>query len=132
MTIYDAITNCDNTYPNSISTATKIDLLSQLDGLIKSELLDDYERNEGEADISEFSAYDSNMSTAAQQATDLLIPFPYDIIYVHWLVAHCYLLMEETAKYNNYINLYNMDKATFERWYVRTHSVKKQTKITCF
>lgn len=132
MKIYDAISKCDDTYPNSITTATKIDLLSQLDGLIKSELLDDYERNEGEADISEFSAYASNMSEATQKATDLLIPYPYDNIYVNWLVANLYRLMEETAKYNNYIALFNTDKATFERWYIRTHKEKKPLKIIYF
>lgn len=132
MTIYDAIKKCDETYPNSINTATKIDLLSQLDGMIKSELLDNFERNEGEADISEFSAYDSSMSQATQQATDLLVPYPYDSIYVYWLVAHIYRLMEETAKYNNYISMFNTDRVTFECWYTRTHKVKNPIDIICF
>ncbi|WP_407382794.1 hypothetical protein [Ruminococcus sp.] len=128
MTIEKALAKCDEINPNTVDEVTKIKWLSQLDGLIKSETFDHYERNDADADISDFCGYDENNA----RSTALLVPFPYDDIYVNYLVAQVYLFMGENTKYNNYAAIYESEKDTYERYYARTHKPKEPHKFTWY
>lgn len=124
MKINDAISKCDNIYPNTISNGDKVDLLSQLDGSVKAEIFDKYASDEEV----EFSGYteDTSMDTA------LLVPFPFDNIYVSWLVAHMYLLMDEHGKYNDWLLIFNSEWDSFARYYAQTHVPKAPDHFTYF
>lgn len=128
MTIEIAIAKCDEINPNTVDETTKIRWLSQLDGLIKSEILDNYERNNTEPDISDFSGYTED----TPRSTALLVPFPYDDIYVNYLVAQVYLFLGENTKYNNYAMIYDSEKETYENYYARTHKPKSPHSFTFF
>lgn len=124
MKINEAIAKCDIVYPNTISNTEKIALLSQLDGKVKAEVFDKYESNDGEG----FSGYTEDTS----EDTVLLVSFPYDTIYVSWLVAHMYLLMEEHDKYNDWQLIFNSEWEEFERRYAQTHAQKAPNSFTYF
>lgn len=113
MTIQSAITNIDAVKPNSYSQDEKIRWLSTLDGIIKAEIIDTHE---GAQDIS-FQAY--NDETPLMQ--ELLVPHPYDDVYIKWLESQIDYANGEYGKYNNSITTYNTAFTAFEKHYNRTH-----------
>ena len=113
MTIMDAIYRIDELKPNSYSQSEKIKWLSTLDGLVKSEIIDTHKGGE---DIV-FSGYDEN----SDLSITLLIPAPYDDIYLRWLEAQIDYSNGEYGKYNNSLVAYNDAYSAFQKYYNRTH-----------
>jgi hypothetical protein len=116
MTIMDAIFRLGELKPNSYSQSEKIKWLSTLDGIVKREIIDTHEGGE---DIA-FEGYDEN----SDLATVLLIPAPYDDVYLRWLEAQIDYANGEYAKYNNSMTAYNDAYTAFQRYYNRTHMPK--------
>lgn len=116
MTIFDAINRIDAIKPNSYTQLEKIRALSTLDGIIKNSIIDTHE---GSDDVV-FAGYTQETSLT----TELLVPAPYDVIYLYWLESTIDYWNGETGKYNNSIELYNTAYSEFERYYNRTHMPK--------
>ena len=113
MTIIEAINRIDILKPNTYTQDTKTYWLSNLDGIVFEKIIKTHEGAEAE----EFKGYDEN--TAVD--TDLLIPAPYDDIYLKWLEAQIDYANGEYDKYNNSIVAYNDAYLEYERHYNRTH-----------
>lgn len=113
MTIIEAITRVDNVKPNSYSQPEKIKWLSELDGLIKKEIIDTHEGGENV----KFSGYTDDVDLT----TVLLVPAPYDEIYIRYLETQIDYANGEYNKYNNSMAGYNAAYITFERYYNREH-----------
>ena len=116
MTIIEAINKIDNFKPNSYTQHDKVRWLSILDGIIKTEIIDTHEGGEGVT----FNGYEADTDVG----TVLLVPAPYDDVYVKWLEAQIDYANGETAKYDNSMVMYNTAYMTFERYYNRTHMPK--------
>lgn len=116
MTIIECLNRIDALKPNSYERDDKIRWLSTLDGLIYNNIIKTHEGAEGV----EFSGY--NVETPIE--TVLLVPAPYDEIYIKWLEAQIHYASEETGKYNNALIAYNDAYSAFERYYNRTHMPK--------
>ena len=116
MTIFDAINRINAIKPNSYTQLEKINALSTLDGVIKESIIDTHE---GSEDVV-FGGYTEETSLT----TELLVPAPYDVIYLYWLEATIDYWNGETKKYNNSIEVYNTAYSEFERYYNRTHMPK--------
>ena len=112
MKIIEAIQMVDALKPNNYSQEDKIGWLSTLDGIIKREIIDTHE---GGGAIT-FNGYD--MSSLE---TELLIPAPYDDIYIKWLEAQIDYANGETKRFNNSITMYNTAYSAFSRYYNRNH-----------
>lgn len=123
MTIVEALHRIDELKPNSYQQAEKIKWLSSLDGVIKSEIIDTHEGGEDVA----FSGY----SDDAELTTVLLVPAPYDDIYLRWLEAQIDYTNGEYGKYNNSLIAYNDAYDLYQRHYNRTH-MPKGTKFKFF
>lgn len=113
MTINEAVYRIDQIKPNGYTMSEKIKWLSTLDGIIKAEIIDTHE---GSEDVT-FNGYDENSSLTST----LLVPAPYDDIYLRWLEAQIDYANNEYGKYNNSITLYNAAYANYERHYNRKH-----------
>ncbi len=113
MTLMGAINHIDAVKPNGYSQTEKIKWLSTLDGIVKAEIIDTHEGGENVT----FKGYDE--MTALTQ--ELLIPHPYDDVYIKWLEAQIDYANGEYNKYNNTITVYNKALADFEKAYNRTH-----------
>lgn len=113
MTIMGAINHLDAVKPNGYSQTEKIKWLSTLDGLVKAEIIDTHEG----AEKVTFRGY--NETTALD--TPLLIPHPYDEVYIRWLEAQIDYANGEYGKYNNSITMYNTALSAYEKYYNRTH-----------
>ena len=116
MTIFDAINRIDAIKPNRYTQLEKIRALSTLDGIIKNSIIDTHE---GSEDVV-FGGYTEETNLT----TELLVPAPYDVIYLYWLESTIDYWNGETGKYNNSIELYNTAYSEFERYYNRTHMPK--------
>ena len=123
MTIMDALYRIDELKPNSYSQPEKIKWLSSLDGVIKSEIIDTHEGGEDVV----FSGYNED----ADLSTVLLVPAPYDDIYLRWLEAQMDYSNGEYGKYNNSLVAYNDAYAMYQKYYNRTH-MPKGTKFKFF
>ena len=123
MTISDAITRIDALKFNTYTELEKTAWLSTIDGMIKREIIDTHE----DGDSVVFEGYDENTSLD----TELLVPAPYDDLYIKWLEAQIDYTNGEYGKYNNSKMAYNTAYTAFESWYNRQHMpLGKQFK--CF
>ena len=116
MTIMEALHHIDSIKPNSYSQQEKVQWLSTLDGIVKKEIIDTHEGAEGVT----FNGYtDDTLLT-----TTLLIPAPYDDVYIHYLEMKIDYANGEYGKYNNSKTVYNTAYSAFERYYNREHMPK--------
>lgn len=113
MTIIEAINRIDILKPNTYTQDTKMYWLSRLDGIVFKKIIKTHEGAENK----EFKGYTEE--TALDTA--LLVPAPYDDIYLKWLEAQIDYANGEYDKYNNIIVAYNDAYTEFERYYNRTH-----------
>jgi hypothetical protein len=116
MTIMEAIHRIDAIKPNTYEQTEKVRWLSTLDGIVKREIIDTHEG--GDSNPFEGYTVDTNMTTT------LLVPPPYDEIYLYYLEAKIDYWNGEVGKYNNSITMYNEAYRSFERYYNRTHMPK--------
>ena len=124
MTILEAINRVDATKPNSYTQIEKIDWLSTLDGIIKKEIIDTHEGGENIA----FDGYDVDTGLD----TVLLVPAPYDDIYIRWLEARVDYANGEYNKYNNSATAYNAAFEAYARHYNMHHMPKHTIKRFIF
>lgn len=116
MTLIEVINELDAIKPNTYTQDEKIKWLSELDGMIKSLVIDTHEGNE---DIT-FDGYTPDTSLD----TKLIIDSPYDELYIRWLESKVDYANAEYVKYNNSITRYNDLYQAFCNDYNRKHMPK--------
>ena len=116
MTIMEAIKRVDDLKPNSYPQGEKILWLNTLDRLVKEKVIDTHQG----AESVEFEGYteESNLST------ELLVPAPYDEMYLFWIESKIDYWNGETGRYNNSISMFNSAYTEYEKYYNRTHMPK--------
>ena len=124
MTILEAINRVDTTKPNSYTQTEKVDWLSTLDGIIKKEIIDTHEGSENIV----FEGYTPDTSLD----TVLLVPAPYDDIYIRWLEARIDYANGEYGKYNNSATAYNAVFEAYSNHYNMHHMPKHTIKRFIF
>lgn len=113
MTIIEAINRTDNLKPNTYNQAEKVRWLSELDGTIKKEIIDTHEG----AEAVTFEGYNNDTSLSKE----LLVPAPYDRIYIIYLQMQIDYANGEYGRYNNGMTLYNMAYYDYVEFYNRDH-----------
>lgn len=116
MTIMEALHRIDSIKPNSFSQLEKVKWLSTLDGIIKTEIIDTHEG----AESVNFDGYTENSDLNRA----LLVPAPYDELYLFWLESKIDYWSGEVGKFNNSIAMYNSAYAAFEKYYNRSKMPK--------
>lgn len=107
MTIGQAISQTRKLSGNAVEDATLCRWLSELDGRL---MLDFYKGGE-------WMSY----SLPDDEDHELLVPFPWDELYVHYLEAMVYYSNGEFERYRNSYEMYNKKELDFRQWYARTH-----------
>jgi len=118
MTINEAINRIDTLKFNTYSNADKMEWLSRLDWSIKRHILDLHEGEGG----TDFSGYNENTDVS----TVLLVPAPYDEVYLRWLEAQIDYHNGEYDKYNASIVLYNTAFEAYEKHYRLNHMPRQR------
>lgn len=116
MKLIEAISKIDNLKHNTYTHEDKVAWLSRLDYMVKQEIMDTHEDNEGAG----FIGYD----TDSDVETELLVPPPYDEVYLRWLEAQIDYANGEYSKYNNSIAMFNASYQGYSNYYNRTHMPK--------
>ena len=116
MKIIDAITRLDALKNNTYTQNDKLEWLSRLDARVKAEIIDTHE---GSEDVV-FNGYNAETSLH----TDLLVPAPFDEVYLRWMEAQIDYHNGENERYNNAIDMFNTAYEGFRNYYNRTHMPK--------
>ena len=113
MTIIEAITRVDALKHNTYTQTDKIQWLSRMDWMVKRHIIDTHEG----ADKVNFVGYDNNTDLQ----TELLVPAPYDEVYLRWMEAQIDYHNGEYGKYNNAVDMFTTSYEAFQNYYNRTH-----------
>lgn len=119
MKIIEAINKVDELKFNTFSQEQKVGWLSRLDHMVKTLIIDTHE---GGKDIP-FAGYDSDTDP---DSTELLIPTPFDEVYLRWMEAQIDYHNGEIDKYNISITMFNTEYEAFASWYHRNHKPASQ------
>jgi hypothetical protein len=119
MTLGQAISTIDARCHNVYEYSDKVRWLSELDGMIKLEIIDTHEGG-GETP---FSGY----KEGADEDTELLVPHPWDDLYIKWLESRIDYENKEFSRYNNSVSAFNAAYSAFAKWYNRTHMPKSES-----
>lgn len=115
MKIYEVIDQLDALKANAYKREQKIRWLSVLDGRIHGEV---FCAHEGE--VPAFAGY--NELTPVD--TELLVPHPYDEVYLRWLEAQIDYHNGEYKKYNNSMAMFEAAFDAFRNHYRKNHKPK--------
>lgn len=149
MNIQECINRVDSVKPNQYSIEDKVRWLSYLDGSIQKEVFDRYEQPPEEKETKIIIIYNSETTEDTEDTEDtenneepteepieftgyspddlsvkLLVPFPYDELYVAYLKAKIDEENGETARYNNSAATFNGMLQDFQKAYHRDHMPK--------
>ena len=122
MKIIEAINQIDSMKHNTYSQDNKVAWLSRLDMMVFNHII---KTHEGDAT---FTGYDE---VTKLHETELLVPEPYDEVYLRWMEAQIDYYNGEYEKYNNAIEMFNTVFNSYQNHYNRTHKPKGQ-KIKYF
>ena len=123
MKIIEAINRIDSLKHNTYSQNDKVAWLSRLDSKVKNLIIDTHDGGE---DVT-FTGYDDSTDLN----TELLVPAPFDEIYLRWLEAQIDYHNGEYDKYNNAILMYQTAYDGYANHYNRNH-MPKGTAIKYF
>lgn len=113
MKIIDAITRLDALKFNTYTQDDKVQWLSRLDSMVKKQIIDTHEA----AEALSFSEYTADTPTD----TVLLVPAPYDEVYLRWMEAQIDYHNGEYDKYNNAIIMFNTAFEAYQKHYNSAH-----------
>ncbi|MGI5976163.1 MAG: hypothetical protein ACOX68_00505 [Candidatus Limivicinus sp.] len=120
MTLIEAISGLDELKPNSFSYRQKLNWLSALDGTVKREIIDSHEGGEKR----EFAPYTED----SPGETPLLVPPPYDEVYLRYMEAQIDYANGEYERFNNSNAMYSAAYTAFGRAYNRSHLPRGEKK----
>lgn len=113
MKISEAISRLDSLKHNTYTQGDKVAWLSRLDSMVKKHIIDTHEG----ADEVTFTGYDD--STDPQ--TELLVPEPFDEVYLRWMEAQIDYSNGEYDKYNQSILMFKAVYDGYANYYNRNN-----------
>ena len=114
MTIQTALDLADQMKPNMMDRETKVLFLTEIEQIIHGEVIMKHHHTK---DQEEQPKYDKD----TDPGTELLIPDPYSMLYVYWLMSKVDLQNLEMDKYNNDRTLFENAYENMGDWYTRNH-----------
>ena len=124
MTIMEAINRLDALKFNTYTNSDKVEWLSRLDSMVKRQIVDTHSGSENV----QFAGY----TDATPVETVLLVPSPYDEVYLRWMEAQIDYHNGEYDKYNNAIIMFNTAFEAYQSYYNSTHMPVQRGKRFLF
>ena len=121
MTIQDAIATADEMKANMMSPRLKYKYLTEIEQLVHGEIVMKHEHTAAQETKPVYTE-------ETDKLTELIIPDPYSMLYVYWLLTKIDMQNQEDGRYN-------VDRAHFENawdtmsdWYTRSHMPIQRTR----
>ena len=121
MTIQGAIDLADQMKPNMMATPVKLKFLNEVEGKIYSEIVLTHVHSMAECEKPEYD-------TGTDPGTVLIMPAPYDMLYVYYIMMKIDLLNQEMDKYNNDGALFEQAYGEAQDWWNRTRMPIRRTR----
>ena len=118
MTVIQAISQVDTLKFNQYSHGEKVRWLNTVENSVKRTVIDCHEGG----DAINFTGYDTK---GGDDHTQLLVPAPYDVLYLRWLEGMIDYHNGENGGYNAAMALFNRAFDDYRAWYGRTHMPKR-------
>ncbi len=117
MFLAELIAMIDEIKPNQYTKEQKVRWLSEIEGIVVDDVLNNYEGNDIEFTSYE---YDSDMEK------ELLVPERFSDIYINYINAKIDFQNMETEQYNNDVAMFEASMEQFKKYYIRTHMPKQK------
>lgn len=114
-TLQQALTRIDAICPNAWDETAKLLWLNECESMIQTRIL-------GTAP-EQCITYDAD----TDRSTKLLVPAPFDRLYVYYAIAMCDYAAHETAHYTDSMMLFNAALDEYAKWYQRTNGATAST-----
>ena len=114
-TLQQALTRIDAICPNAWDETAKLLWLNECESMIQTRIL-------GTAP-EQCITY----NTDTDRSTKLLVPAPFDRLYVYYVIAMCDYAAHETAHYTDSMMLFNAALDEYAKWYQRTNGATAST-----
>ena len=101
MTLQEVLSTTDELKANMMSTATKVRFISEIEGRVHQEILMKHQHTEEEETL---PVYDDNTDLS----TTMLVPAPYDMLYVYWLMSKIDISKTELLMFDQFTWNYNL------------------------
>lgn len=118
MIIGDAIKEADRLKPNAFPTEDKLRWLERLERRVREEVLAHYTGTVPE--VEPFTTEDLE--------NELLVPAPYDEMYIHWLCAMMDYYEREIDSFNASNAMFEAVFVSFRNWYNWNHEANRAVK----
>lgn len=115
MTIQEALDLADQMKPNMLPKAVKIRFLNEVEQMIHGEIVLKHVHTPEEGRKPSYE-------TETDPGTEMIMPSPYDMLYVYWLMSRIDHVNMEMDKYNN-------DRALFENAYMQAGDWWNRTRM---
>lgn len=116
MKVIEAISKANDLVRNTFDQAHKVEWLSRLDHMVMQQVIQTHEGGESVT----FTGYDENTSLE----TVLLVPQPYDDMYLKWMEAQIHYYNGEYGRYNNAMLAFTSTFENYKNHYRETHMPK--------
>ena len=121
MTIQDAISITDEMKPNMMSMMLKTKYLTEIEQLIHDEIVLHHEHTEAQHAKPVYTE-------ESDPTTELIVPDPYSMLYVYWLMTKIDMQNQEDARYNIDRMHFEQAYATMSDWWTRNHMPVQETR----
>lgn len=124
MNIREAINRLDALIFNTYTSDDKVQWLSRLDSAVKQQIIDTHEGGQHVV----FEGY----TAETPDTTVLLVPAPYDEVYLRWMEAQIHYHNGEYDKFNSAIIMYNAAFDAYASYYNKNHMPIRRAKRFLF
>lgn len=117
MCLAELISLIDEMKPNQYTKEQKVRWLSEVEGMVTDDVLNNYEGEQ-----TEFESYDYDRD----MERELLLPDRFSDVYINYISAKIDFQNMETEQYNNDVAMFEASMEQFKKYYIRTHMPKQR------
>lgn len=121
MTLQECLDLIDEMKPNMMKRNLKIKYITEIEQLIHAEILMKHEHT---AEQEAMPAY----SEQTDPGTVLIVPDPYSMVYIYWVMTKIDMQNQEDTRYNVDRSLFENAYDTMSDWWTRTYMPVQQVR----
>jgi hypothetical protein len=117
MIVFEAIEKVKERKPNAYDDHTLLEWLNEIEARVQRELMD--------------TAPEGIFTYSIEQdmERELLLPKPYDVVYLHYVIAMIEFNQHEYEAYNNTVDLANSVFLDAQKYYNQVYGPRKRLKV---